>query len=400
MLQTLSLRKPLEDECMCQPHTECVLTLPTGTRWKQFCPRPPCRVRKSKCLSGLSARLMSLWSSSKVPALPSSVCWVAFRVWVVGRNSSLKEYKEHIGNLVGMLERPGSGVRHVSVLRWTPHIKFPGVLWALPDFAFFQGLTSLAGARRCWCQMFHRNAFVDRWFMRSSGVGRYRTALGAAGPWGGEPGRSRRRELGGRATRGSRSAHEARRSGARRRPGRLQPPSCVFPQGTLSAQRGQRSGAAATCGPGPAERRPPPGACRAVPCRVEPPGPAVTHRPGPGHRFPRLDRSHFSCTKLRGDRGGAAGPASRRYVLPGEGREGKGRPGGRRGLCGSPGCWPLLPRRAARAWSSSPQPSGRIGGKRELLAKGSARVHLGNHKKYTEPRLKVAFRGSSSVSCR
>lgn len=140
------------------------LALPARTRWKQFCPRPPGCVLK--CLSGLSVWPMSSWSSSKAPTLPLSVCWVAFNVWFIGH----KECKERIGNLLGMLESPGSGVRCLSALNWTLHIKFPWVIWALLDFAFFQGLTSLVGARRRWCQMFHRNAFVDWLLTKRSGV--------------------------------------------------------------------------------------------------------------------------------------------------------------------------------------------------------------------------------------
>lgn len=50
----------------------------------------------------------------------------------------------------------------------------------------------------------------------------------------------------------------------------LRPPSCPVPPRTLlvSTAPGSRAGAAATCGPGPAELWPPPGACRVVPSRA------------------------------------------------------------------------------------------------------------------------------------
>lgn len=77
----------------------------------------------------------------------------------------------------------------------------------------------------------------------------------------------------------------------------------------------------------------------------------MTHRPGPGHHFPPSTRSHFSCTKLRGGRGGG-GPAARRYVLPGEGGKG-GRGGGDAafpGLVASDVRGPLLEQLSSAVW--------------------------------------------------
>lgn len=94
--------------------------------------------------------------------------------------------------------------------------------------------------------------------------------------------------------------------------------------------------------------------CRAQPRRVEPPGPAVTHRPGPGHHFPPSTGAILAARSCGAT--GAAPQAPRRggrYVLPGEGRA-----GGRAGRDAAfPGCRPVPPRRAARARSGSPQPS-------------------------------------------
>lgn len=70
--------------------------------------------------------------------------------------------------------------------------------------------------------------------------------------------------------------------------------------------------------------------------------------------LPPFHRSHFSCTKLRGDRGGAAGPAARRTVRAPRGGKG-GRPGrAGRGFPGLPACASST---GWRARSGSPQPS-------------------------------------------
>lgn len=170
-----------------------------------------------------------------------------------------------------------------------------------------------------------------------------------------------------------------------------------------------RAGLEAAAGPARPLRAPPPpagrarrsagrrpGACRVVPSRAaRPRGDSPSGARAP---LPPLDRSHFSCTTLRGGRGGAAGPAAGRYVLPGEPEP---EPGGRHAARAGGTRRPGLRAAAAaastcgRARGSAPQPSGETAGKRELLGKRSTREKRNINWAVS----RGTIRGSSAVSC-
>lgn len=181
-----------------------------------------------------------------------------------------------------------------------------------------------------------------------------------------------RRGSGAPRTRGSRAERSPGGSRGRRRP---VPPRAPPPP----AGRARRS----------AGRRP--GACRVVPSRAA--RPRGESPSGARAQLPPLDRSHFSCTTLRGGRGGAAGRWAGRYVLPGQ-RE----PGGRGRGDAAPraaggGCRCCLDGRPRPG--SAPQPSGETAGKRELLEKRSSREKRNINWAVS----KGASWGSGAVSC-
>lgn len=240
--------------------------------------------------------------------------------------------------------------RCVPVLHWTLHVNRISLSHlGPPKFCFFPGVNQFSMSKSvlgentrcstetCFAYLFftHRVGWHVAWGLL--GAGARRGPPQRPGRWRGSlppP------EWAGRATHaGSGSAHTRGGEAGREAAADLPVPHTHPVNAARRAQRGRRH---LRAGPGGALAAARGVSCRVVSCGAEPrraarprgDSPAGTRAPLPPPPPPPLDRSHFSCTKLRGGRGGAAGPAVRRYVLPGEGRAGgragPGRGGGRR----------------------------------------------------------------------